>query len=466
METKVSVIIPVYNVEKYLNECLDSIIHQSLKDIEIICVDDGSTDSSLNILNEYKSKDDRFVVIEQKNQFAGAARNRGIKAAKGKYLVFLDSDDFFELDFLEKVYNKADENTADVVLFSARKYNHQTKEYVKAPNFFREDYLPKKEVFNKSDCHDKIFSITTTAPWTKMFRRSYVLENNILFQNVKNSNDVYFVLMALALADRITYVNESFVNYRIGMSTNLQSTKSKSPLCFIDAYIEVYRHLKEKGVYNEVELSFINSFLFAINYNINTTKSQDALLKIYDYLNQDIMKEMDLLKYPVESYLRKKDYKNTKIALHIADNMHKCDKINKEIFEELQQSDDAKRHYSLLVEYEQKIRNQDCSLFYEYYHFSYQLLTFIKEKEMIEGYNVDSLCSLHKSCISHLKNSYQKLNELDQHLYKGLTCDEFADFVDRILDGSSIDEKQSKKKSILYKIKRKIRYYLRKVGLK
>ena len=93
---KVSVIIPVYNVEDYLRQCLDSVINQTLKDIEIICVDDGSTDKSLEILHEYEKKDSRITVLTQKNQYAGVARNVGMSVATGKYFVFLDSDDFFE----------------------------------------------------------------------------------------------------------------------------------------------------------------------------------------------------------------------------------------------------------------------------------------------------------------------------------------------------------------------------------
>lgn len=108
MEVKISVIIPVYNVEKYLRECLDSVVNQTFKDIEIICVDDGSTDKSLEILQEYKRKDDRFVILQQRHSGAGAARNYGLKLAEGKYIQFLDSDDYFEPTLLEELYTRAE----------------------------------------------------------------------------------------------------------------------------------------------------------------------------------------------------------------------------------------------------------------------------------------------------------------------------------------------------------------------
>ena len=113
---KVSVIIPVYNVEPYLKQCMDSVVGQTLKDIEIICVDDGSTDGSLDILREYAAEDNRIQIIEQKNAGAGAARNNGMRHATGKYLSFLDSDDFFEPRMLEKAYDLAEKDQADLSL--------------------------------------------------------------------------------------------------------------------------------------------------------------------------------------------------------------------------------------------------------------------------------------------------------------------------------------------------------------
>ena len=113
-QPKVSVILPVYNEEKYLRQCMDSIINQSLKDIEIICVDDGSTDSSLSILREYEKTDKRIEVISVENENAGAARNKGIVVATGKYLYFPDSDDYCELTLLEDAYKEAEDKNADI----------------------------------------------------------------------------------------------------------------------------------------------------------------------------------------------------------------------------------------------------------------------------------------------------------------------------------------------------------------
>ena len=123
MEPKVSVIIPVYNVEKYLGPCLDSILGQTLNNIEVICVDDGSTDRSLEILREYEKRDARVKVLTQPNTNAGAARNKGIQQARGEYLSFLDSDDHFDPTMLEKCAARMDQDRSDVLVFGAKQHN-------------------------------------------------------------------------------------------------------------------------------------------------------------------------------------------------------------------------------------------------------------------------------------------------------------------------------------------------------
>lgn len=111
MLPKISIIIPVYNAEKYLHECLDSVVSQTFKDIEIICIDDGSADNSYQVLQGYADKDSRFVILQQENKGAGAARNKGIEIAKGEFLAFLDSDDYYaDYTVLEKLYNSAKNN--------------------------------------------------------------------------------------------------------------------------------------------------------------------------------------------------------------------------------------------------------------------------------------------------------------------------------------------------------------------
>ncbi len=157
-EPKVSVIIPVHNTEKYLKQCLDSIINQTLKEIEIICIDDGSTDSSLSILREYAQKDPRIGVLQQKNLHAGVARNAGITVARGKYLSVLDADDFFEARMLEVMCHQAEKDGSDVVMCTNSVYDDSLKQHVRETKFANK-YL-KISPFQPLDVSDALYTIS------------------------------------------------------------------------------------------------------------------------------------------------------------------------------------------------------------------------------------------------------------------------------------------------------------------
>ena len=155
---KVSVIIPVYNTEMYLYQNIKSVLNQSLREIEVIAVDDGSTDGSFALLKEIEKKDSRLKVYQQKNLYAGAARNFGMSVAKGEFLVFLDSDDFFEKNMLELMYQQCQEDDAQVCVCNGRIYDENTKEYRQVDYFLKKNDLPKVRPFSrKVKCPDKNF---------------------------------------------------------------------------------------------------------------------------------------------------------------------------------------------------------------------------------------------------------------------------------------------------------------------
>lgn len=166
---KISVIIPVYNVENYLRQCLDSVINQTLKEIEIICVNDSSSDGSLAILEEYAAKDSRITVISQPNGGAGAARNNGMAHSHGKYLSFLDSDDFFEPDMLEEAWKKAEADAADFVVYRCDQYNTETQEYVPVPWTLRMKEVPPYSPFNHRQMTMNIFRVFIGWAWDKLY---------------------------------------------------------------------------------------------------------------------------------------------------------------------------------------------------------------------------------------------------------------------------------------------------------
>lgn len=294
---KVSVIIPVYNTEKYLKECLDSVICQTLTDIEIICVNDGSTDSSLEILKEYASKDERIKVLEQKNKGAGAARNLGLKYAKGEYLAFLDSDDFYNPDFLEKMYNKANKTLADLVICSVNSYDTVQSTYLNLPWSLDTNFLPEKEIFNYRDIPNYIFNISQNWNWNKIFRRDFIGKNKIKFQEIYRTNDLLFTCKALILAKRITTVKEALVNYRTGQDSNSQSTNHLYPLDFYKAFKELRKFLIRIQKYNEVEKSYLSWAIDGCAYNIISLKDEKIAQKVMKKVFTNGFKELGLKYY-------------------------------------------------------------------------------------------------------------------------------------------------------------------------
>ena len=155
-EIKVSVIMPVYNAETYLEEAIECLICQTLKEIEIICVDDGSTDRSLEILEEYSKRDDRIKILHQRNLYAGVARNNGLKQANGEFVIFLDSDDLFERGLLEKTYKQGKKVNADIVLFGGECFNVDNGEHKERPDFLRKEYIGDKSVFSRKDIPETV----------------------------------------------------------------------------------------------------------------------------------------------------------------------------------------------------------------------------------------------------------------------------------------------------------------------
>lgn len=301
-KTDVSVIMPVYNTEPYLREALDSLLKQTNPNIEIICVDDGSTDASASILKEYTEKDPRVQILRQDHQGAGAARNLGMESAQGEYLLFLDADDFFTDTLVEEIAKKGNKTNADVILFGARKYDDLTGRSEHVPRYLWRKLLPVQEVFSRKTMEGELFTLTTPAPWNKSFRREYIQEQKLKFQNLPNSNDVYFTLTALGAAERVAAVREDLVYYRVNYGGSLQNRKDQNPLCFLEAYESVYKELTRRGIYEELEIGFCNMVASGCVYNLRTLHSEQVRQKVIDKLCSDRFLDMHLLEHADEEY--------------------------------------------------------------------------------------------------------------------------------------------------------------------
>ena len=304
----VSVIMPVYNVENYLSQCLDSLLEQKVRNIEIIAVDDGSTDRSLEILKEYAKNDDRVKVFTQENQYAGTARNLGLTKATGEYVMFLDSDDFFEKEIIMETYSVAKANRADILLFGARYYEDATGSYREGKSFVKDYLSPKKQPFCYKDSPKYFYQLTTACPWTKIYRREFVLETGLKFQPLRNSNDVFFVYSSLAMAKRIVTYKKSLVNYRVGMATNLQATKKKSPFCFYEAFKAWHDQLNELGVLEEVRQSYVSAALEGCLYNLRTVTDPETKKLVFERIRDEIFEELEITGHQEAYYYDQKNY--------------------------------------------------------------------------------------------------------------------------------------------------------------
>ena len=228
-QPKVSVIIPVYNMEKYLRECLDSVVNQTLKDIEIICVDDGSTDGSLAILEENRKRDARITVISQENRGLSAARNAGMLHATGEYLYFIDSDDWLDTDALEKLYPLAAEDNLDALLFGIKEF-YSSAELHQAFPFFEFWYDKKKlsgfysgiEYIKEAKDQREYLANVYRALW----KRALFRDNQIRFKRGIIHEDNLFTFQALMTADKVRIIPDKFYHRRVREHSTMTAPKS------------------------------------------------------------------------------------------------------------------------------------------------------------------------------------------------------------------------------------------------
>lgn len=295
----VSVIVPVYNAKKHLRECLDSIAAQTLERIEIICVDDGSTDGSLDMLYEYVAADSRFVVVTQKNQYAGVARNKGIEIARGDYLVFWDSDDYFDATALEKMHRQCEADGADICVCGARQLFQDTGKILHGPMYLVKKQVPAKRPFNRGTIPLHILTFTTMVVWNKMFRRSFVVEEGLRYAASRSNNDVEFAVCALCTARAITVVEEDLVTYRRNQGTALTNTLEAAALDPVNTWVATRRELERRHALPRI--SFANRAATSITYMLRNMTSYEGFKTTATYLRERGMKELGLNELTVRS---------------------------------------------------------------------------------------------------------------------------------------------------------------------
>jgi glycosyltransferase involved in cell wall biosynthesis len=304
----ISVILPVYNAERYLRPCLEDILAQTHTNIELICIDDGSEDASLDILREYEARDGRVSVYAQQNAGAGAARNRGLALAQGSFLAFLDADDRFEPTMLAVAREACERHNADFCLFGSDQFEEDLSRRFKGVATVNHRLLPANTTaFSLADVREDHFRTMFGWAWDKLFRTDFVRREHLRFLEQHNSEDLYFVFNALLRARRITVVNRLLLHQRVGHGSSLSRSRAAYPLDFYHSLLALESDLREMGRYEELERSFVTYALHYAVWNLNTLPGK-AFEKLYIMLKEEGFERLRITGREPDYFFERSDY--------------------------------------------------------------------------------------------------------------------------------------------------------------
>lgn len=246
---KITIIVPIYNVEKYLRECLDSLLNQTFKDIEILCMNDGSTDGSVQILEEYKNKDKRIRVINKKNSGYGATMNMGIDAANSEYIGILESDDVAKPELFENLYNLITKYNCDVVKSDFFLYYSKQNKLIK-------NNIMQGKIINKVTNIDEDIEILGICPsiWSCLYKKDFLLKNNIRFLETPGASyqDTSFYQKVILSAKKVFLTDNAYVQYRVDNENSSVNNRGKI-YCITDEYKEIHKYIDKKAELKKYE---------------------------------------------------------------------------------------------------------------------------------------------------------------------------------------------------------------------
>ena len=318
MDVKISVVLPVYNVANYLRKCLDSLVNQTFKDFEVICVNDGSTDLSLGIIEGYAVSDSRFKIITQENQGLSGARNTGIEHVQGDYVIFVDSDDWLEENALELLYGHVKGFNSDITMFKFKFYDEDTSEFSEGPFSNLEIIDPAYYTGNFSyyDVLDIIFKISH-APFNKLYKTSFLRDLNAKFLNGSYYEDLEFFYKVFLKAKKVSVLPEYLYFYRV-RNQSISTSGDEGSFDIFDVLDSTKQTLIEANIYEKVKdewLMFIIVNLKFVylrlkdefkNKFIRTMKDKFDFYELGDVSNQDNWHYEDRAFYasikPVDTY--------------------------------------------------------------------------------------------------------------------------------------------------------------------
>ena len=332
---KISVIVPVYNCENYIEDSIKSILNQSFKDIEVICVDDGSTDDSLDILNELSMKDARLKIYTQENQGASVARNNALEKVSGDYIYFFDADDYIVEDGLEKVYSNAVNNDSDMVIFYYDDYQED--------RFLRHCKIDLDKKFQDVDYNNFTFNYKdykqyafkgASAPWFKLYKKDFLdKHDDIRFPVNLNHNDVAFHIMTVLKASKISFLPEFLYHYRVDNPNSISNTRYKAYkdiFCIINI---VEDFLKAEGLFDDLKKEFdflkVDHIVYQIPGRSNdyfeiAKKELSGVDLNNDYLTKPIL-------FKANSILNSDSIEEYELKVEIYNHENKIKSLNKKI---------------------------------------------------------------------------------------------------------------------------------------
>lgn len=284
---EISVIIPIYNVEKYLTECLDSVLNQTFKDFEIICVNDGSTDGSSDIINDYSQKYENITVINKENEGSGLARNTGLKHANGNYVFFMDSDDYLAENALEKLYENITSNKSDMVFFKKAIADDKGNINFKKPGFPLEKIIKDKDFTNYTFTYKEIKKHvlnSSFAPWHKLHDKSFLDEHEDIVFFKGAYEDVLFHIKTMLMAEKISYVNEFLYYYRDNSESVTHASHGFLIFDVIDSvedYLKTTKHFDEfKEEFNLFKVTQILNYILISQSNEYFQKAKNEFEEV------------------------------------------------------------------------------------------------------------------------------------------------------------------------------------------
>ena len=297
---KISVIIPVYNTEKYLAECLDSVFNQDFDDFEVICVNDGSTDSSLEILEKYAIKYKNLKILSQKNSGAGYSRKVGLDIAQGRYILFMDADDAYLRGAFEKLYQNIENNNSDVASMICNCWNSETGEETENSGTNLIPFFPKNTDFNNftfthKDIKDILLGSAWCVPCNKIYRKSFLDEYDFYFPKHIRMEDNPFTLQIALKAEKMSFLPISLYKYRISNRSVMRSVRNK---LFFESVLSIIPEMKkillEEKVFEEYKHIFYRYVIAIIDCQLYSQEAEDDLKSLFYDKIKECLKQIDI----------------------------------------------------------------------------------------------------------------------------------------------------------------------------